>query len=62
MDDIGFISLVVLAQYHQGAIDPERIRHEFTDAGRAYTPDDILCAVKAFGFRAKKDDHGGLCL
>lgn len=54
MDESGIRALVVLAQFHQIAIDPGRIRHEFGDPGVPFTLEDILRAARAFGFRARK--------
>lgn len=56
MDDSGILALVVLAQFHQIAVDPGRIRHEFGNPGTPFTPENILRAAKTLGFRARKVD------
>lgn len=56
--DSGILSLVVLAQYHHIAIDPEQIRRQFNISGCICTPEDILKAAKAIGFRAKQANVG----
>ena len=56
MDDSGILALVVLAQFHQIAVDPDRIRHEFGNPGTPFTPENILRAAKTLGFRARKVD------
>lgn len=53
MNDSGILALVVLAQYHQIAVEPDKIRHQFGEAGKAFTSTEILRAAKSLGFRAK---------
>ena len=56
MNDTGILALVVLAQFHQIAVDQERIRHEFGNPGTPFTPEDILRTARILGFRARKVD------
>ena len=53
MNDSAIIALVTLARYHQVAIDPGRVRHQFGEAGKPFTSLEILRAAKALGFRAR---------
>lgn len=43
MHDSGIIALVPLAQYHQIAFEPDKIRHQFVDAGKPFGSTEILC-------------------
>ncbi len=53
MDDGGVRALVVLARFHQVALDPGRVRHEFGTPGTPFSPQDIVRAALGSGFRAK---------
>jgi ATP-binding cassette, subfamily B, bacterial HlyB/CyaB len=53
MNDSGVIALVVLSQFHQIAVEPDKIRHQFGEADKPFTSTDILRAAKSLSFRAK---------
>jgi subfamily B ATP-binding cassette protein HlyB/CyaB len=56
--DSGILALVVLAQFHQVTVDPEQIRKEFGANGRDLTPQEVLRAARAVGFRARRATPG----
>ncbi len=53
MNDSAVIALVILARYHQVAIEPDRVRHQFGEAGKPFTSLEILRAATSLGFRAR---------
>lgn len=52
--DSGLACLVMLAQFHAVAADPEKLRHEFSRDGQALDAVDILNAAKSLGLVAAR--------
>jgi len=52
-NDSGLLSLVVLARFHQIAIEPEQIRHQYGRDNELFTREDILLAAKEYNFKVK---------
>lgn len=51
--DTGLICLVMLARFHQVAVEPAQLAHEFGQAGVVFGPQEILLAAKKLGLKAK---------
>ncbi len=51
--DSALICLVLLARFHQIAIEPEQIKHQYADAGGVLAEVDILLAAKQAGLKVK---------
>jgi ATP-binding cassette, subfamily B, bacterial HlyB/CyaB len=51
--DSALICLVLLARFHQIAIEPEQIKHQYADAGGVLAEADILLAAKQAGLKVK---------
>jgi len=51
--DTGLACLVMLARFHQIAVDPEQLAHQFKVSGEPYGRPDILLASKQLGLQAK---------
>ncbi|MDP3514761.1 MAG: type I secretion system permease/ATPase [Sulfuritalea sp.] len=51
--DTGLIGLVMLARFHNIAVDPDQLVHEHRDSGKNFTTPQILLAAKQLGLKAK---------
>lgn len=51
--DTGLICLVMLARFHQVAVEPAQLVHEFGQAGAAFGPQEILLAARKLGLKAR---------
>lgn len=51
--DTGLICLVMLARFHQVAVEPSQLAHEFGQAGTAFGMQDILLAAKKLKLKAR---------
>lgn len=51
--DTGLICLVMLARFHQVAVEPSQLAHEFGQAGTAFSVQDILLAAKKLKLKAR---------
>jgi subfamily B ATP-binding cassette protein HlyB/CyaB len=51
--DTGLICLVMLARFHQGAVEPAQLAHECGQAGTAFGTRQMLLAAKKLGLRAR---------
>ncbi|HEX4869456.1 MAG TPA: type I secretion system permease/ATPase [Moraxellaceae bacterium] len=51
--DTGLICLVMLARYHQVAVEPAQLVHEFGQAGAAFGAQEILLAARKLGLKAR---------
>ena len=51
--DTGLACLVMLARFHQIAVDPEQLAHQFKASAEAFGPTQILLAAKHLGLQAK---------
>jgi subfamily B ATP-binding cassette protein HlyB/CyaB len=53
MLDTGLICLVMLARFHQVAVEPAQLAHEFGQSGTAFGGQEILLAAKKLGLKAR---------
>jgi subfamily B ATP-binding cassette protein HlyB/CyaB len=51
--DSGLLSLAMIAQLHQVAVDPGQLQHQFAHEGEACSIDELLRAARRLGFKAK---------
>ncbi|MDF3032090.1 MAG: Type secretion system transporter, HlyB family, partial [Moraxellaceae bacterium] len=51
--DTGLICLVMLARFHQQAVEPAQLAHEFGQAGTAFGLQEILLAAKKLTLKAR---------
>ncbi len=51
--DTGLICLVLLARFHQQAVEPSQLVHEFGQAGTAFGPQEMLLAARKLGLKAR---------
>ena len=51
--DTGLTCLVMLARFHQIAVDPEQLAHQFRVSGEPFGKTEILLAAKHLGLQAK---------
>lgn len=51
--DTGLVCLVLLARFHQVAVEPAQLAHEFGQAGVAFGAQEILLASKRLGLKAR---------
>ncbi len=51
--DSGLLSLAMIAQLHQLAVDPGQLQHQFGHEGEACSIDELLRAARRLGFKAK---------
>ena len=51
--DSGLACLVLLARYHQVAVEPTQVEHRFGQPGKPLRTPDLLRAAKALGLKAK---------
>jgi len=51
--DTGLICLIMLARFHQVAVEPAQLAHEFGQAGTAFGLQEILLAAKKLKLKAK---------
>lgn len=51
--DTGLACLVMLSRFHQVAVEPAQLQHEFGQAGTAFGPQEILLAAKKLKFKAR---------
>lgn len=51
--DTGLVCLVMLARFHQVAVEPAQLAHEFGQAGVALGPQELLLAAKKLGLKAR---------
>lgn len=51
--DTGLVCLVMLARFHQVAVEPSQLAHEFGQAGVAFGPQELLLAAKKLGLKAR---------
>ena len=54
--DSALACLVMLARFHQVAIEPEQIKHEFASNQGMMTEADVLLAAKKSGLKVKALD------
>jgi ATP-binding cassette, subfamily B, bacterial HlyB/CyaB len=52
--DSGLVSLALVAQLHQIAVDVGQLQHQFAAGDQAATADDVLRAARSLGFRARR--------
>jgi len=53
LGDTGLIALVMLARFHNVAAEPEQLAHEYKEAGKPFTSQQILLAARQLGLKAK---------
>ena len=51
--DTGLACLIMLARFHQIAVDPAQLAHQFKVSGETFSQPEILLAAKHFGLQAK---------
>lgn len=51
--DTGLACLVMLARFHNVAVSPEQLAHEFAEDGRSFAQVELLLAAKKLGLKAK---------
>jgi subfamily B ATP-binding cassette protein HlyB/CyaB len=51
--DTGLVCLVMLARFHQVAVEPAQVAHEFGQAGIAFGAPEILLAAKKLSLKAR---------
>ena len=51
--DTALICFAMVARFHQVAVDPEQLRHEYVDMGALFGQLEVLQAAKAFALKAK---------
>lgn len=51
--DSGLACLVMLARFHNVAVSPEQLAHEFAEDGRSFARGELLLAAKKLGLKAK---------
>ncbi|MDF2445816.1 MAG: Type secretion system transporter, HlyB family [Moraxellaceae bacterium] len=56
--DTGLICLVMLARFHQVAVEPSQLAHEFGQAGTAFGIQEMLLAAKKLGLKARPLQSG----
>ncbi|HEX6590688.1 MAG TPA: cysteine peptidase family C39 domain-containing protein, partial [Moraxellaceae bacterium] len=56
--DTGLICLVMMARFHQVAVEPAQLVHEFGQAGTIFGPQEILLAAKKLGLKSKPVESG----
>ena len=55
--DCGLEGLVLLAQFHGIAADPNQLKHQFGQAGHGLAETDLLLAAKSLGLKAKVSEQ-----
>ncbi len=56
--DSGLACLVLIARFHDIAVDPEKLIHEFGDRSGKFDSGQILLSAKSIGLQAKKISSG----
>jgi len=56
--DTGLVCLVMMAQFHEIAVNPAQLLHEFGTEGKTFSDDEILLAAKEVKLKAKNVSTG----
>ncbi|MFR9721106.1 type I secretion system permease/ATPase [Aeromonas diversa] len=51
--DLGLVGLILLAQFHGVAAEPEQLRHQFGDGVRPFSEAELLLAAKSLSLKAR---------
>lgn len=51
--DTGLFCLILMGQFHETALNPQQLVHEFTGSESAFTVDTILLATREIGLKAR---------
>lgn len=51
--DTGLACLVMLARFHNVAVSPEQLAHEYLNTGQLFTQPELQLAAKQLGLKAK---------